>query len=218
MKADRYKDNSRSARILDQSREYFNKHAATYELIEPAMCYQPVFDKIKKISGKIRLLDVGCGNGIMLQKTADELENVERLTGVDLSVKMVEESRNRLSAYRRKCVVIEGTMESVRLRKNFYNVVLCMHSFHHYPHPLTTLKNINRTMEKNGIFILADNKRKGWDRWLYNWYLLQQGHPYGDMWIYSKTELKMLAKMAGFAVIEYQNIGEKSFVMVFRKV
>ncbi len=218
MKTKRFKNSNRSISILNQSKEYFNKHAATYDLIEPAMCYQPVFEKIEKISGSIRLLDVGCGNGIMLKKAADEIENVEKLTGVDISVKMVEEAQNRLFSYRRKCSVIEGTMETVKLRKRFYNVVLCMHSFHHYPHPLITLKNINKVMEKNGIFILADNRRKGLDRWICNWYLFKQGYPYGDMWIYSKAELKILAKMAGFVMKEYQNVGEKSFLMIFKKI
>lgn len=218
MKNGRLKNSSRSISILNQSKDFFNKHAATYDLVEPAMCYQPVFDKIKKMSGKIRVLDVGCGNGIMLKKAADELDNVERITGVDISVKMVEEAQNRLSSYKSICRIIEGTMETVHLRKGFYNVVLCMHSFHHYPHPLDTLKRIHRVMDQNAIFILADNRRIGLDRLIYNWHLYKQGYPYGDMWIYSKAELTILAKLAGFAVESYQKVGEKSFIMVFKKL
>lgn len=213
----RLNETSRSSLILKQSKDFFNRHAATYELVEPAMCYQPVFNKIARISESIRLLDVGCGNGIMLKRAADELYNVERITGVDISVKMVEEAGNRLSAYKRKCRLIEGTMETVKLKKNFYNVVLCMHSFHHYPHPLKTLKEIFKVMERNAVFILADNRRTGIDRLIFNWHLYKQGYPYGDMWIYSKLELIILAKLVGFKMEEYQKVGEKSFIMTLRK-
>lgn len=211
------KYNRRSTRILKHSKRYFNRQAATYNLAEPSLCYNPVFDIIaKKAPANIRLLDVGCGNGIMLQRVADELSNIEKLTGVDISDKMVEEAKTRLSSY--KCSIVEGTMETVKLRKDFYNIVLCMHSFHHYPAPLNTLKNINKVMSKNGVFILADNKKGGVDRWIYNWRLYRQGYPCGDMWIYSKLELKILARIAGFIMENYQNAGENSFIMTFRKL
>ncbi|MCM1236908.1 MAG: class I SAM-dependent methyltransferase [Ruminococcus flavefaciens] len=209
------KKSSRSASILKQSRRYFNRQAATYNFVEPSLCYQPVLDMIKKIPGNIRLLDVGCGNGIMLSKIVEELDNVERITGVDISSKMVEEAKNRLSSY--KCCIVEGTMETVKLRKNFYNIVLCMHSFHHYPTPLTTMKNIYKVMKKGGIFILVDNRERELKRWVSNWRLRQQGYPCGDMWIYSKMELLILAKLADFTVEDYQTAGTGSFIMIFKK-
>lgn len=209
------KKRSRTASILSQSKEYFNEHAATYNFYEPALCYQPVFDIIKKRTGNIKLLDIGCGNGIMMKKIADELDNIEKITGVDISIRMVEEAKKRLAMHR--CCVLEGTMETVNLRHNFYNVILCMHSFHHYPHPLRTLKKINRIMDKKGIFILADNRKEGWDRWIRNWTLFKQGYPDGDMWVYSKMELLILGKLAGFKMDKYQSAGENSFIMVFSK-
>lgn len=205
--------------ILNQSKQCFDKYADLYEFqswfSEPNKCYQPVFDIVKCCKGKIRLLDIGCGNGIMLKEICDKLDNVEMAVGIDISKKMVEAARERLKG-RMNCNVIEGTMETVELDE-CYNVVLCMHSFHHYPNPLTTLKNISKAMRDEGLFILADNKKDELDRWVYNWNLKKKGYPNGDMWIYSKLELMILTRMAGLKMVRYQNIEDKSFVMICKK-
>ena len=205
--------------ILDQSKKCFDKLADLYEFqswfSEPEKCYQPVIEIVKTQKGTLRLLDLGCGNGIVLKRVCDELSNVEKALGIDLSPNMVEKAKERL--YGCNCNVIEGTIESVKIKPNYYKMVLCMHSFHHYPKPLRSLKHINKAMEKNGLLILADNKKNGFERWNYNWKLMRQGYPDGDMWIYSKLELLILGKMAGFKMESFQNVGDKSFITIFRK-
>ena len=79
--------------ILDQSKKCFDKLADLYEFqswfSEPEKCYQPVIEIVKTQKGTLRLLDLGCGNGIVLKRVCDELSNVEKALGIDLSPNMV---------------------------------------------------------------------------------------------------------------------------------
>lgn len=134
---------------------------------------------------------------------------------MDISGRMLEEARKRLD--QSDCDLIEGTLETSNLLKNSYNIALCMHSFHHYPHPFKTLRLVNSILKEEGCFIIADNKKVGYSRWKYNYQLRKNGYMNGDFWIYSKVELVILGLLSGFKIESYQNIGTKSFIMVLRK-
>lgn len=211
----------RNQKIEKNSRQSFNIVADSYEqngsYDEPRKCYMPVVQLIKKYAKKnLRLLDVGCGPGTMLKLILDSFPDVSRIDGIDLSEEMVKQAKSRLPDQRIN--VIEGTIDTINLPENFYDIELCMHSFHHYPRPLKSLKCMSRVLRKKGMLIIVENYYKGRKRLEMNMDLYVSGYSYGDMWMYSAWELMILTYMAGFYKQQFYKIGENSFLFICKKL
>ncbi len=207
-------------KIKNRSRAVFDVLADTYEqdggYDEPRKCYRPVMKMIRKYAGKdLKLLDIGCGPGIMLQMVLDTFPDAMRADGIDLSREMVRQAKGRLSDER--AVVVEGTIDTVDFPEGFYDIELCMHSFHHYPRPLKSLRCMSRTLGRRGILIIVDNYYKGLKRLEQNFDLYVNEYCYGDMWMYSALELTILTSMAGFYKQQYYKVGDKSFMFICQK-
>ncbi len=210
----------RNQKIKKNSRQSFNIVADSYEqngsYDEPRKCYMPVMQLIKKYAeSDLRLLDVGCGPGTMLEKIFESFPDASRIDGIDLAEEMVKQAKSRLPDQRVN--VIEGTIDTINLPRNFYDIELCMHSFHHYPRPLKSLKCMNRVLRKKGILIIVENYYKGWKRLEQNMDAYVSEYSYGDMWMYSAWELIILTYMAGFYKQQFYKVGEKSFLFICQK-
>ena len=206
--------------IRKKTRIAFNKLASNYEkdeaLQEPRKCYAPVLKIIKKqAAADLKLLDIGCGTGVMLKLICEEFPRSSDIFGIDLSPAMVKRARDKLSGY--KAHIMEGQIETADLPEEFYDIELCMHSLHHYPSPLKSLKKMERALSKDGMLIIADNYYKGWRRIKRNWELYTYNYPDGDMWMYSFFELGVLARLVGFKKSYCYKVGEKSFILVCQK-
>lgn len=217
----RSKKQDRVDEINKKTRIAFNKLASNYEkdesLREVRKCYAPVLEVIKKRAvPDMRLLDIGCGTGVMLKLVCEEFPQASNICGIDFSPAMVKRAQDKLSG-NYKARIIQGKIEAVDLPKEFYDIVLCMHSIHHYLSPLKSLKKMKETLGKNGILIIADNYYKGFQRIKRNCDLCAHHYPDGDVWMYSFFELGVLSRLAGFKKSYCHKVGEKSFVFVCQK-
>lgn len=206
--------------ISKKTKIAFNRLASNYEndetLQEPRKCYAPVLKIIKKQAvTDLKLMDIGCGTGVMLKLVCEEFPQASDILGIDLSPVMVKRARDKLSGY--KAHIMERKIEAADLPKGFYDIALCMHSIHHYPSPLKSLKKVEKALGKNGMLIIADNYYKGWERIRRNWELYANNYPDGDVWMYSFFELGVLARVAGFKKSYCYKVGKKSFIFVCQK-
>ena len=213
-------NDTRKKKIIIDSQNTFSRLADCYEIAgglqEPRKCYKPVMDMIRKNAAvNMCLLDVGCGTGTMLRMVSDAFPNASKLLGIDISSVMVSEANKNLQDTNAHAVT--GTIETVAVQQDYFDIVLCMHSFHHYPEPLMSLRYMRRALHKNGLLILVDNRYEGWKRIKRNVYLYKNGYPTGDMWMYSFFELFILTRIAGFGEQKYQSIGDNSFMFMCRK-
>ncbi len=207
-------------KIKNRSRAVFDILADTYEqdggYDEPRKCYRPAMKMIRKYARKdLKLLDIGCGPGIMLQMVLDTFPDAMRVDGIDLSREMVRQAKGRLLDER--AVVVEGTIDTVDFSEDFYDIELCMHSFHHYPRPLKSLRCMSRALRRKGVLIIVDNYYKGLKRLEQNFDLYVNEYCYGDMWMYSAWELVILTSMAGFYKQQCYKVGDKSFMFICQK-
>lgn len=215
-----YINDTRKKKIIIDSQNTFSRLADCYEIAgglqEPRKCYEPVMEMIRKnAAANVRLLDVGCGTGTMLKLVSDAFPNASKLLGIDISAAMVSKANQNLQNTNAHAVT--GTIETAAVQQNCFDIALCMHSFHHYPKPLMSLRHMRRALHKNGLLILVDNRYEGWKRIRRNIYLYKNGYPTGDMWMYSFFELFILTKIAGFDEQKYQRIGDNSFMFICRK-
>jgi len=108
--------------------------------------------KLKLGTGKISILDVGCGNGLVLSKLVDDYSDV---VGVDYAQAMVESAKNMLP---------DGTFQTgeagaLELADNTFERVLCYSIFHYFPdddYALKALSELVRVCKPGGIVLVGD--------------------------------------------------------------
>jgi ubiquinone/menaquinone biosynthesis C-methylase UbiE len=128
----------------DSHGRFFEKWSRFYEST-------PVFSRllnaqqdeaIRRLDAKPgeRVLDLGCGTGRALQKLTQAI-------GADASLPMLREAPHKVAA---------AKAGELPFRNGAFDAILCTNSYHHYPEPLATLKEMRRVLKARGRLILVD--------------------------------------------------------------
>lgn len=95
-----------------------------------------------------KLLDVGCGNGII---THFIKQKVKALYGVDNQKNQVKEAR-KLGMI---ASVVDLDSQELPYEQNFFDVVTCLDVIEHVKDPSFLLKNIYTVLKRNGVLIIT---------------------------------------------------------------
>ena len=201
---DRKKENSRAA---------FNRQAATYDRGRKGQharfLYPILLEKLSHIPFQ-SALDLGCGTGEML-KQISQTDSQKELYGLDLSEEMISVARSKLPDQVR---LILGDSEFLPFPDNFFDVVYCNDSFHHYPAPKNVLQEVHRVLKPGGTFLMGDCWQPLVGRVIMNLYLRHSRE--GDVKIYSREELvSMLSQF--FHDVTWEQAGNLACVAAGRK-
>jgi len=151
-----------------------------------------LFERLLKYCNKGRLLDIGAASGAYVRAAIDKGWEAY---GIELSPLAVTFAKDYW-----KVDLIQGTLEEAHFRNNFFDVIILIHTLEHLPHPLKTLKEINRILKRTGILYvgvpnIASYKAK------------KLGEKWGDLkpaehlFFFSPKTLKLLFKKAEFDII-----------------
>ena len=114
-----------------------------------------------------RILDVGCGPGIML---AYLLSSGYEVFGVDNSEEMIAECRRTLGADTSANTSV-GTIESLDFPDSFFDAVTCMGVVEYIPDDAIAVKEIARVTKPGGTIIITLpnvlSPYRVWDKWVY---------------------------------------------------
>ncbi|MGL5988449.1 class I SAM-dependent methyltransferase [Cetobacterium sp.] len=194
--------------------EFFNKiaernHGDSYKH------YKTVLSWIdpKKIE---KILDLGCGKGELLKEIKVKFSYLEnkkqfQLFGVDISYKMIEKAKLGNNGIEFKI----GDSEKLEFQDNFFEVITCLNSFHHYENPQKSLEEMYRVLSPGGNLVLGEIYILEILRWFVNKTL-----PYGntgDFRIYSSKEIKNIFNKAGFVFLKEKFIFPSLKVYLFTK-
>jgi ubiquinone/menaquinone biosynthesis C-methylase UbiE len=99
-----------------------------------------------------RVLDVGCGTGVLLERIVDRFPDAQA-TGVDLSPAMVAQARRRLPPQ----VTLEvADAEALPFPASSFDFVLSLSSFHFWPDPRRALAELRRVLRPGGRTVITD--------------------------------------------------------------
>lgn len=193
----------------EKSIKAFNKHAKDYDTTtfgeHARMLYPAMLEVITHSLGDI-VLDVGCGTGALLKQVYDE-DHSRKLYGLDISKEMISISKERLQD---KAIIKLGDSESLPFKDNYFDIVYCNDSFHHYPNPDKMLAETYRVLRYGGKCIIGECYLPFIVRNIMN--ITMKYNQEGDVKMYSKKELeKLLGKY--FHAIEWIKIGGKACII-----
>lgn len=107
--------------------------------------------KIPITNRVVSLLDIGCGTGQFLKETVQVFPKL-RVSGLDLSPSMVQETKHKLPV---QSMILVGDAESLPFKKNQFDVVTAIHMMYHVPNQKKAFSEMMRVTKKQGgiIFI-----------------------------------------------------------------
>jgi ubiquinone/menaquinone biosynthesis C-methylase UbiE len=143
-----------------------------------------------------RILDVGCGTGVMSAKLAGTGRVV---LGVDLSAAMVARARLRRDT---NLDFLQADAENLPLESASFDAVVNLISFHHYPHPDKAISEFHRVLRPGGKLVLIafdlDSRFIQFAQRANRW----TKSIAGDEWQKRGREVAHLVRNVGFATVE----------------
>jgi len=106
----------------------------------------------------LKILDVGCGTGELSLLFA---EMGHRVTGIDISGKMLKTAESKAEACRADITFREGDAENPPFETSSFDIVFSRHLLWTLPDPKKAVENWGRVLRKNGKVVIIDGV---WDR------------------------------------------------------
>lgn len=100
-----------------------------------------------------RVLDTGCGSGVLVPYLLEQLSSAGRLIEMDFSDQMIRENRTRHTDERISficCDVAQMEFEAQSL-----DAVICFAAFPHFNDPEQTLKRMSKSLKSGGRLVIA---------------------------------------------------------------
>lgn len=160
------RERAHAAQVLDQftkqaepfARLGIHTHGSSLELLRDAL----------RLDGKERLLDAGCGPGLLLRYFAPL---VAELVGLDATPAMLEQARALLAeAQIHNVTTTLGDMERLPFPDAAFDAVITRYTFHHLLHPERALAELVRVCKPGGRVVVCDatprpDARAAYDAW-----------------------------------------------------
>jgi 2-polyprenyl-3-methyl-5-hydroxy-6-metoxy-1,4-benzoquinol methylase len=162
---------------------------------------RPEYSFIKNLllleTNKVKLLDVGCGDGAFLEKIKD-IKNVDS-TGIDLTESSIKK------ALKKGLNVYQTTVEDFE-QKNF-DIIVAFHCIEHIENPTLFLNEIINKLAINGKVFLSTPYSPMIEE--YYWFNALNNPPH-HMLRFNEKSYKKLAEILNLS-IKFHNFEEKSF-------
>jgi SAM-dependent methyltransferase len=137
--------------ILDGIYSFFHPYSVKWRI-----------NQIEKTIGTGRLLDVRCGNGMLLYELKQKLWEV---TGAEPASKKTDFAKNTLG------LNIQPNLESLlETHKDYFDIITFWHSFGSFIDLKKTIINASELLHPDGYLLLALPNWKSLDFWLYKKY------------------------------------------------
>lgn len=145
---------------LEKMDEFFNKRADTYDdhmitALDLTQFYKSITCCFTSTREDIKLLDLGCGTGLLLEGLFKKYPNMS-VTGVDLSPEMLNLLKSKYPD--KSLSLLCNSYFDIEYIPNTYDYVLSTYSLHHFTEEkmLDLYRKIYLTIKTGGQYILGD--------------------------------------------------------------
>jgi len=110
---------------------------------------------------RLRLLDIGAGTGTLMLHALKMHTIVETAVGLDMSQNMLSKARQKIinTPFADRAHLILGDAEHLAFEDNYFDIITCCNSFHHYPHKSRAVAEMYRVLRPDGRLIIIDGSR-----------------------------------------------------------
>jgi ubiquinone/menaquinone biosynthesis C-methylase UbiE len=112
--------------------------------------YKDKMLELIKVSDNDRVLDVGCGNGSLINRISQKADI--KAYGVDISPNMIEECRKKYSNIQFEVT----TGENLPFNGNYFDIVTICCVLHHLHNPSTFFNEAKRVLKPDGTLMIAE--------------------------------------------------------------
>lgn len=146
-----------------------------------------------------RVLDVGCGTGILASATAEWGATVDAYVGLDLSPGMLRVAAPKLGAGGWSGAAVAGSALALPFPAASFHTAISASNLHYWPDPLAGLAEIRRVLTPGGRLLLVDWDRgplrmRAFDQWMRRVLRVEYQR------MRSRQELRALLHESGFRV------------------
>ena len=196
------------------SKDAFNLQATTYDTDNNGKhartLYPHIIDRLSDIIFD-NVLDVGCGTGEILNTIKNRYPAVS-LYGIDISEEMLKKAKEKLL---NTAELSLGDAECLPYENDYFDLLICSDSFHHYPNPQKAIEELYRVLKPDGHLLITDFWKPFPVRQLMNIFIPFSNE--GDVKVYSKKEIISFLSYSGFQNIEYQKVNNSSYLVIAKK-
>lgn len=149
-----------------------------------------------EIDGHDRIIDIGCGGGVNIEKFLKLTENC--VDGLDYSDVSVGETikRNQKAVGEKRCKVIQADVSDMPIDSECYDLATAFETIYFWPDIENTFMEVLRIIKPNGRFMIAqgtDGNHPDDEKWL---------KTVEGMSVYTSEDLERHLLNAGFRSVE----------------
>jgi ubiquinone/menaquinone biosynthesis C-methylase UbiE len=165
-----------------------------------APSHRVLIRRIREATGDraIKMLDVGCGTGLLASKLRACLPRVQ-VCGVDLVSEMLIKGQPRWRRHGGHVFPVQGDSERLPFATGTFDIVTCASSFHHYPRQDRAVAEMRRVLRPGGRLMIIDGYRDS----LWGWFIYDVcvASVEGDVHHASAKKFRELLTHAGFQAV-----------------
>jgi ubiquinone/menaquinone biosynthesis C-methylase UbiE len=138
----------------------FDRDAGSYDDSRLVKSYQRRVQMLvisrMKIEKGMNVLDLGCGTGQGTIDIALKLEGTGSIIGIDLSEKMIEQAKKKLTDFQYGNIkFMVGSAGSIDYQ-DYFDYVFSTNAFHHFENKESIFKKVRQSLKASGTFIVQD--------------------------------------------------------------
>ena len=155
---------------------------------------------------KLRILDIGCGTGQLVNEISKSYEDVNYL-GIDVASNMISEAKS--NNLKDKNIKFKTCGIEKFNTKDKFDIIICTHAFPYFPNKEEILKKMYKMCNKNANIIIVNSSTNSLKDLLINFFLKATTSKAKYL---SIKEMKKLFEIVKFKVCDIKIIRERKYM------